>query len=376
MRKSTGALLLFGAGPDALDILYATGFAAPDAVVYLRLGTQAYLVVSPLEYGRAWRSVRAAQVISSASLRPAGSRRFDPAEWAIALLRRTRRRVVQVSSSFPLSLARRLEHAGLRVTVQPGAVFPERARKGAAELRNMRATQRAAVAAMQTARNSLARAAVDSAGRLARDGRPLYAEHVRYEVERCLHDHGCTADLTLVACGPQAANPHEAGSGMLLAGVPIVVDIFPRHRRHGYWGDLTRTYIRGVPRPGWVQALNAVLAAQRAALNLLAPGTPLRNVHAAAEDILAQQGFATHLDAAPPSGFIHSTGHGIGLAVHEEPRLAAVPGRLAAGHVVTVEPGLYFPGRGGIRIEDTVVITDAGWKYLCPCPKQPKDLML
>jgi Xaa-Pro aminopeptidase len=149
------------------------------------------------------------------------------------------------------------------------------------------------------------------------------------------------------------------------------MDIFPQHLEHGYWGDLTRTVVRGKAPARLRRMYQAVRAAQAAALAAIRPGVKCATVHERAAAEMKRRGFATVMEGAEASGFIHGTGHGVGLSIHEEPALAdGVDGRLRAGHVVTVEPGLYYPGFGGVRIEDTVVVTPGGWRYLAPCEKR------
>jgi Xaa-Pro aminopeptidase len=164
--------------------------------------------------------------------------------------------------------------------------------------------------------------------------------------------------------------PHERGHGPLRAGQPIVIDIFPRHKVHGYWGDITRTVARGPVLPAVRRMYGAVKAAQQAALRRLKPGVSGVTVHQTVEQVLEERGFKTRVGDGVAEGFIHGTGHGVGLDIHEAPPLGKSKGRLRAGHVVTVEPGLYYPGLGGVRVEDTVVITRGGWRYLATCPKR------
>jgi Xaa-Pro aminopeptidase len=193
---------------------------------------------------------------------------------------------------------------------------------------------------------------------------------VKRLIERVLLDHGCSGKNTIVAGGEQGADPHEQGHGPLLARRPIVIDIFPQHTRSGYWGDLTRTVVRGAAGHELRRMYAAVRAAQAAALAKIRAGARCSAVHKAAAEELAGRGFETGARNGRPAGFIHSTGHGVGLAIHEAPSVSRFGGRLEAGNVITVEPGLYYPGLGGIRIEDTVEVTKTGWRYVVPCEKR------
>ena len=367
MHKLTGPLLMLGTADDAASIRYATGFSAPDAVVYLRWKRKQYLVVPVLEISRALAETKGVTVFSLPDLGLPQKARWDVGAWMLALLARLRCRRVCVTPSFPVGTARRLERHGIRLRVLAGAVFPEREIKSPREIEKISAVQRAAVAALQRAVRCLRAARVTRDGRLRVRGRILTSEALQLEIGLELLRQGCHPGDIIAACGEQAVNPHTCGAGPLQAGRPIVMDIYPRHRTTGYWGDLTRTVVKGRAAPALRRAQRAVDAAQKAALGRIKAGVAVASVHRAAEAVFKQRGYVTDLRGRAPRGFIHSTGHGVGLEIHEAPTLTAGPGRLKAGQVVTVEPGLYYPGLGGIRREDTILVTRRGWRYLAPC---------
>ena len=370
MKKLTAPVLLVGSSGDRADLLYASGFSALDPVVFLRHGRKRFLVVPGLELGRAKQETRGVRVVTPAELPVTEKERRRLYGWALGLMRLAGCRSATVGANFPLGVARRLEQAGLRLTVARGSLFPEREVKRDDELRSLAAAQRAAVAALEAATARIRSARIGRQGVLLSRGRPLTSEIVRAVVERTLMDHQCFAPETIVAGGEQAVDPHQRGSGPLRSGEAIVIDIFPQHREHGYWGDITRTVVRGEPSRELVKMYRAVKAAQARALALLKPRVPLRAIHEAAAGELARRGYVTAMENGIPQGFIHSTGHGVGLDIHESPRLGPVDGVLRKGHVVTVEPGLYYPGTGGIRIEDTVVITAGGYRCLATFPRR------
>lgn len=371
-NKSTRVLLLVGQGYEAADFRYACGLSLPDAAVYLQVGRKRTLVVPEMEYGRACRETnRGIKVVTPTLLEVPSSARGKLSEWVVALLGCHSVKAVTVSSSFPVGLADELRQQGISLEVKLGSLFPERAVKSAVEIEHIREAQQAAVLAVRAACAELATAGISAQGLLQHKGHTMTSEHLRAVIERVLLDRDCVASETIVACGRDGADPHERGSGPLLAGQPIVLDVFPRHRGHGYWGDLTRTVVRGKPSPALTRMYRAVWAAQRAALEQIRPGVAVRTVHAAAERVFAEREYETTRQAGGvPEGFIHSTGHGVGLDIHEEPGVRNAPTRLRAGHVITVEPGLYYRDLGGIRIEDTVVVTRTGWRYLVPLEKR------
>jgi Xaa-Pro aminopeptidase len=173
----------------------------------------------------------------------------------------------------------------------------------------------------------------------------------------CL-ERGAVSLDTIVAGGDQGCDPHHRGTGPLRADELIVVDIFPRVTETGFYGDMTRTFLRGQASDAQRALVAAVRAAQQAALRTLRAGVNGRDVHAAANAVFLNRGYETRSSPKGSVGFFHGTGHGLGLDIHEPPRVSgAVDYVLKKGTVVTVEPGLYYPGLGGCRIEDVVQIT-------------------
>lgn len=380
-KKSTTSILIAGNSAAHPDIEYATGFRASGATVLLVERGTPCLVVPGMEAGRAQRVLAGKR---KGSVGNSGTREvFTPetlgldagqqrrlSEWVIALLRKRRVRRVSVPSAFPLGVARKLEEAGIKLMIADGPLFPEREIKTGREIRCIRESQQAAVIAMRAAVALIGSSDVGTAGFLKVRGKHLTSEEVRRTIAGVLLDHGCTGRDTIVAGGVQATDPHEVGSGPLRAHEPIVLDIFPQHTGHGYWGDLTRTVVKGTVPPLVRKMFAAVKAAQSTALSRVKSGVKCATVHKAASEEFRKRGFRTRLNGAEREGFIHSTGHGVGLSVHEAPSVGLSETRLKSGHVITVEPGLYYPEVGGVRIEDTVVVSSSGWTYLTPCEKR------
>lgn len=366
-KQLTGAILAMGSPQEKPDIRYRVGFSVPDPVVYVQWSAKKYLVVSLLDRELVRRVAPDIQVYSPDALRIPRALRGTLSGWIVGLLQELGIRTVTVAADFPVRVADQLRRAGLRLFVADGPLVLERAIKTRDEVNRITACQRAAIQAMRVAIRLIARARVDKKNRLRVCGRQLTSEHVRRAIHRVLVDHNCVGEGTIVACGEQAATPHGVGHGPLRAHQSIVIDIFPRHLEHGYWGDLTRTVVKGTPSAALKKMYAAVKEAQTAALLEIRAGVSVQRVHRAAAKVLAHRGFKTGLLDGKTQGFIHSTGHGIGLEVHEAPSLSLRPGRLRAGHVVTVEPGLYYFQHGGVRIEDTVLVTRGGCRKLAAC---------
>ncbi|MFC4246450.1 M24 family metallopeptidase [Natribaculum luteum] len=356
------------------DQRYVSGFDAPDAYQTLVTSDGVTLLVSGLEYGRAVKEAGADTVTRLSEYDHRSLlEEYGPYEGRIrtiaAFLEDEGVESVAVPAGFPTGTADGLRNQGVSVTVEPeGIVEDVRATKTEWEIERVRATQRANEASMASAEELLASAEVDD-GVLYHEGEPLTSERVKREIEITLLGHGCSLDDTIVACGADGADPHDRGSGPLEAGELVVIDIFPRDKETKYFADMTRTFVRGDPSEEMRRRYDVTREAYEAALEAIEPGVTGADVHDAACDVIEAAGYDTlRSDPSAETGFIHSTGHGVGLAIHEQPSLSPSGGELEAGHVVTVEPGLYDPEVGGVRIEDLVVVTEDGYENLTEYP--------
>jgi len=361
------ALLFFADTQRSADLRYFAGFEVHDPFIALRTGRRRIGVLNALEFGRAWEE-SAFDVVHplerlTAAAKAAGVARPGPADHIVQLLRRYRISACAVPEDFPAGLYARLKSQGIDLSVIEGAVFPEREVKSDAEAAAIRAGNRGAAAGLAAA-EALLRAAKPVGRRLIHDGRPLTSERVRFAIEvACLEAGGMAAD-TIVAGGDQACDPHCRGSGPLRPNDLIIIDIFPRMTKTGYHGDMTRTFLRGRANDAQRRLVTAVREAQLAALASVRAGVPGNQIHQRCVDLFNERGFETRRTARGSVGFFHGTGHGLGLSIHEAPRVGAVERPLPLGSVVTIEPGLYYPGLGGCRIEDVVQVTTNRPRFL------------
>ncbi|MFC7139349.1 M24 family metallopeptidase [Halosimplex aquaticum] len=353
---------------------YLSGFDAPDPFVTLYDGEVRLLFHRSLEYGRARREARAATVERSIDYGYGEySEEYDPHEASYRVLADFLDAYdvdsVAVPPRFPVHTADGLRDLGVSVTAdRDETVSAIRAVKTDEEIDHVREAQKANEAAMHAAEDLIANADVRD-GTLYHEGEPLTSEAVKTEIEVTLLRHGCALDETIVACGADAADPHERGSGPLAADEPVIVDIFPQNKATKYHADMTRTFCKGEPTETVREWYDLTEEAYRAALDAVEPGATGADVHDAACDVYEEAGEPTlRSDEAAETGFIHSTGHGVGLDVHEGPSLAPSGGELEPGHVITIEPGLYDPAVGGVRIEDLVVVTEGGYENLTDYP--------
>ncbi len=368
---------LIEAGSESADQGYLSGFWAPDPYVSLYVDGKVHCLVKPLELGRAREESRAASVENVAAYD--FFERLEELErheaWASCISDFCDTHEVEsiaVPSRFPHAIASALIEEGISVTPDYyDTISTIRATKMEVELEAIAEAQAAAEAAMATAQDLLEAAVIDEDETLVLDGEPLTSESVKSAIERTLLEHRCALDDTIVACGAQAADPHDRGSGPLQAHETIIIDIFPRHKESRYFGDLTRTFVKGTPSETHQSWYDLTLDAQTAAFDSLRAGITGEDVHYSVCDVYESAGHATlRADPETETGFIHSTGHGVGLEIHEQPSLSQSGEELGVNQVVTVEPGLYDPGVGGVRIEDLVVVTEDGFHNVTEYPKQ------
>jgi len=269
--------------------------------------------------------------------------------------------------TFPAKFADRLRESGVEVTPELDFFEDRRRVKSEAELAGIRRAQRAAEAGMDAARELLRRAEPNGTG-LVVDGEPLTSERIKVSILEAFTARGTVADEFIVAHGPQSAVGHDMGSGAIVAGEPVVIDLWPRDIQTACYADMTRTYVVGEPSDEMVryhalckEALDQSLAAIRA-------GVQGADVFTLVCELFHEAGQPTQLSKQPgevlENGFYHGLGHGVGLEVHEAPSLGRAPGAMVAGDVVTVEPGLYRHGWGGVRLEDLVLVTKDGAENL------------
>jgi Xaa-Pro aminopeptidase len=366
---------LLDADAETADQRYLSGFDAPDPFVTLYTPGNTALLVSTMEYGRARTDSRADDVkrLSDYEYRDLVDE-YGPEEGRIraiaSFLGDFGVETVSVNRRFPLVTADGLRDRG--IDVQPDssdAVEQTRSIKTETEIAFIREAQRANEAAMAEAERLIADANVVD-GVLHHEGEPLTSEFVRRAIERTLLDHGCGLDETIVAAGTDGANPHDRGSGPIGVDEPIIVDIFPRDKTTKYHADMTRTFLRGTADETVAEFYSVTQEAKQAALDTVEPGVTGEAVHEAVCDVYEAAGYPTlRSDEETDRGFIHSTGHGVGLEVHERPRVARNGEELEPGHVITIEPGLYDPAVGGVRIEDLVVVTEDGYENLTDYPE-------
>ena len=378
-------LLFYGDSYRFPDLYHVTRFLAPDPFIALEQGAERIVITNSLEQGRAEKESRATAVrnVDEFGHRELTAQGLPSDEVTATVMERflAERSLsrVGVPRYFPIGLADQLRGRGIELVVAQDLEARRRAKRPD-EIGSLEAAQRATEEAWAAAVEVLRHAGVAPDGTLRLDGEVFTAERLRAVVERELLARDChVPEGTITAPGTQAADPHASGTGPLRANEPIVMDIYPQHRSR-YYADMTRTVSKGQPPDAICRMYEVVLRAQEAAIAKLRPGVTGKEVHELVEDIIFEAGYDTlrpgqrhRPDDPVVRGFIHGTGHGVGLEIHEAPsisrgRMGLVP--LQPGDVVTIEPGIYDPEIGGVRLEDMLVITETGARNLTRAPKE------
>jgi Xaa-Pro aminopeptidase len=367
--RSLPSPLLFSDTERSADALYFGRVSVPDAFIAFGSGKKRIAVVSALEFGRVKKTSQFDLVLPlEAYLQRARQvwpqRRPTAAEVIVLLAKEFKERRFTVGNDFPAGMYEKLLKLGLRLVVADGMLFPAREIKSNAEAAAIAEGNRCSARGFAAVEKLLRQSKING-HRLLHRGRPVTSEMLKFAVEVACLEGGAVSNNTIVAGGDQACDPHERGSGPIRPNELIIVDIFPRVTATGYFGDMTRTFLRGRASDAQRALVAAVRTAQSAALKTIAAGVNGRDVHAKVSEIFARRGYETKHSPRGSVGFFHGTGHGLGLEVHEPPRMnASTDYPLKQGSVVTVEPGLYYPGVGGCRIEDVVQVTATGTKML------------
>ena len=370
--ETNGETKLIAAPSDIdADMLYATRFWAGDPFIFLQQNGKRTIVLTDLEMGRGRKTAKVDEFVSFNELErevQGSSKQAPPFERVLAhFLRKRRVKSATVPANFALGYARELTKDGVDLSMADGLFWPEREAKTDQELKLIGRALRITEAGLKRAMEVL-KASKPKGRKLMWSGKPLTSELLRAEIDTTMLRAGATPTNTIVASGDQACDPHERGSGPLYVNSLIILDIFPRDSISGYWGDMTRTVVRGRATEAQRKLWNTVKEGQELALREVKDGVDGMTIHKAIQALFRKRGYPTEVRDGVNVGFFHGTGHGLGLEIHEYPRLQKVV--LKERQVVTVEPGLYYPGLGGVRIEDVVVVTKTGCRILSKFPKQ------
>ena len=370
MKKKTKASsvtrLIIAASDHDPDMLYATRFFVPDPFIFLEQNGKRTIVLSDLEIDRARKQAKADEIVSFSQIErevQGTQKKAPPFEKVMShFLRKRGVRSAVVPANFPLGYAEELATQKIRVRATNGLFWPEREAKSEDELKLMRRALAITEKGLARAMEVLAASKPGRGKKLSWSGRTLTSEILRAEIDSAILRAGGLPANTIVAGGDQACDPHERGFGPLKADSLIILDIFPRDATSGYYGDMTRTVVRGRASAEQRRLWETVREGQALALKKMKPGVDGLKLHTEVKQLFTDRGYPTEVRDGRQVGFFHGTGHGLGLEIHEFPRFQKTV--FKPGQVLTVEPGLYYPGIGGARLEDVVVLTKTGTRML------------
>ncbi len=368
---------LFHADASDPDMRYFSEFNAFDPYLAFTAGGKKIGVSPCNEHGRMVSESAFDEVLFLPDIRKETARQFklpedatpDDSQIVRHLAKIYQIHEFRVGSRFPAGLFAALQEADIKIKVDSnGGLFPERQCKTAAEVEAIRKGNLASAAGFRVVEETLTQSSVRR-GELIHQGKVLTSERLRELINHACLDAGAMALHTIAAAGDQACDDHCIGHGPIRANELILVDIFPQRMEDGYWGDMTRTYLKGQASDEQRRLVNTVKRAHELAISMIKPGVVGGKVHEAIEQLFAKEGYKTDKSAGNTKGFTHALGHGVGLEIHEDPFMrAGADFKFQEGMVVTVEPGLYYRGLGGVRIEDVVHVVPGGNEIISSAP--------
>jgi Xaa-Pro aminopeptidase len=355
------------------NMLYATGFFVPDPFIFFEHRGRKHVVMSDLEIDRAKKEANVDSILSLPEiwrrLKRQGKGTTRTGDVLELIFKERGIRTLVVPSNFPVLLADDLRSRRFTVVVKKDPFFDEREKKSPIEVKKIQDSIRVAEIGLEAGIKALKRAKIGKDRYLYLGARRLTSEALKTIVNTSIMARGWVPSHTIIAAGDQCCDPHNEGHGLLRAHTSIIFDIFPRSQKTGFFGDLSRTVVRGRATERLREAYEAVRLGQELAFKLICDGVQGSSVHEKILHLFRQRGFLTGKINGRMQGFFHGTGHGLGLDIHEPPRIGVGNFTLRSGHVVTVEPGLYYVGVGGVRLEDAVLVTPNGNRNLTRYPK-------
>jgi Xaa-Pro aminopeptidase len=377
IRKT--AYVMAGVPAVHASIFHRIRFSVLDQVALIEMAedSRRILILRDIEMDRATQKARVNDVHCPADFTPAdglsGDRETATAQAAAECLRQSGVEVAIGDRSLPLVYVEMIRRAGIEVEYAAELGVTDRRQKDEEEIGRLQESQEVTEQAIELACQMIARASADATGRLLHNGEALTSERVRFAVDQFLMAKEYTNPSSIIAGGPAAADCHNFGSGELMTGVPVIVDVFPTSRQTRYCGDCTRTVVHGDIPDAVVRMHAAVQRAKQSAIAATRPGVTGEAVHEATLASLSADGYASGLPGENEEdsycAMTHGTGHGIGLDVHEPPLLDFNGPELLTGDVLTIEPGLYCKAIGAVRLEDMVVVRESGCQNLNRLPE-------
>ena len=378
VNKGAEALLLYSESQKDPNMYYLTKFLAPDPFIFLKkIESNPIIVINQMEHPRAQKEsiikdVRSyldydySKAVQSTKEPQLGTIRFIAKVVKKELGAGTK---ICVPPNFPLSVADVLRSADLTIIPMFDVVEKARETKDKQEVETIKEIQRVNEKTTSEAIQLIANSDVGNNKILQIDGKPLTVGKIKSFFGRKLIENGCLPEEDIIiSCGPKSSDPHYVGKpeDKLKADQPIILDIYPRSIQKRYWSDMTRTVVKGKASVKVKKMYETVLEAKNASLDAIDSGVVGNSVYNVCCDVIEKAGYQTTRRGNKVfRGMTHGLGHGVGLQIHEAPNLGEFSGSALGEHaVVTVEPGVYDPDVGGVRIEDIIEVIKSGYKNL------------
>ena len=373
MKRNEPALMMYAASEYDSNLYYAVKFSVPDPFPFFQIKGKKIILMSDLELGRSQKQAKVDEVLSysdwQVKARKAGNDKPGVADVTAYFLKSNKIKTIQVPDNFNLGLADALRKRGIKVESKTDPFFEERVYKSKEEVRMITQSLRYTETAIHKLEDLLRKSKIK--GKFVHyGGQKVTSELLKKVLNVSMMEDNCIGSHTIVASGNLGCDPHNTGTGPVWANQSLIVDVFPRSADTFYYADITRTFVKGKASPALKAQYEAVKVAQERGIDMVAPGVNGRAVHQTIQWDMENRGYFTEKRNGTMVGFFHGTGHGLGLDVHEPPRVNSSDHVLKKGEVVTVEPGLYYPGVGAVRIEDLLVVTDKGHQNLTVYPKK------
>jgi Xaa-Pro aminopeptidase len=372
MRDDKAILLITDSERDS-NMYYATGFLAPDPFVYIQKDDKRTIIINDLELDRARSQSKADKVLSLSKYeriaRKKGSRFSGFIGVLIEALKELKINSLLVPSNFSVEYADFLRKKGFKLEVKKEPFFSSREIKNEEETGHIVKALRETEKALEKGIDCIRKSNIKDGFLYSNSNLLITSESIRSKINVELTKRGLTAKHTIVSCGEQSCEPHNIGNGPLKANESVIFDVFPKDEQTGYYADISRTIVKGKASRTLKKMYKAVASAQELVFKSAGNGARGDSIHRKVMKHLTALGFKTGKSKGKMQGFFHGTGHGVGLDVHEPPRISKTKCTLRTGNIVTVEPGLYYPGVGGVRLEDMILITNNGCINLTKSPK-------
>ena len=366
--EGVDSLLAIGNAFEVPDIFWLTGFRSPDTITFLHNRGEESLVSAGFH------------TIERVTKESFIKRTHDLTEVARALMKEGKRpskhpdillkdlleaefsgEVIGVPDHLPASMLVAVQQLGYNIKVVPDLLNNARATKSSSEIKLIEKAGKATIGAISQVIEMIKETDIGANEVLLQNGEPLTVRDVKLALDHFLLDNDTeSAEDAILAVGKKGFDWHYLGlpEDQLKAGVPIIMDVFPRLKREFYVADVTRTVVKGTPPPKVKEMFDAVLAAADAVIDALTAGAKIDDVNLECFNTLKKHGFnSTRLDPEAVEGMTHGLGHGIGLAIHEAPSLYNRETFYEEGNVLAIEPGVYLKEFGGVRMENDYVVT-------------------